>query len=152
MNLAFFAGRLGRDAQTRQVGETTATSFSLATDAYVNGEKRTEWVDCTIWGERGERLEAILVKGKQVSVAGRIGVRTYESNGETKAVLTLRVSEITLQGGGQDSAGDAGARRQPAAAPRQQAAAAPRQEPRTSTTSSTSAPAADTFDDDDIPF
>lgn len=140
MNNTTFAGRLGRDATTRTVGDTTATSFALAVDDYFKGEKLTQWVDCTIWGERGQRLADVLVKGKQVTVRGKVGLRTYQSNaGEFKATLTLNVADITLQGGGQS---EGAPRREPAATqPARQASQPP----------ATTAPASD-FSDDDIPF
>lgn len=104
MNNCTFAGRLGRDAKTRNVGDTQATSFSLAVDEYAGrGERRTLWVDCTIWGERGAKLAEFLAKGTPVAVSGQAGVRTYEGQGGTNAVLTLRVAEIALLGSKADS-------------------------------------------------
>jgi single-strand DNA-binding protein len=144
LNNATFAGRLGRDAETRQTTNSTATGFSLAVDEFNGQEKTTLWVDCTMWGERGERLEKHLTKGKQVTVSGRVGIRQYESNGETKSVLTLRVAEVTLQGGGEPT-GERTERQASRPAATTQAPA--RQAP----TTSKPAPTQD-FGDDDIPF
>lgn len=143
MNNANFAGRLGRDAETRKAGETTATGFSLAVDERgPGGEKQTLWIDCTVWGTRGEKLEEFLTKGKQVAVSGRVGIRQYDSQGETRAVLTLRVAELTLMGGGERTEGSERAAPASAPAKQQPARAAPAARP---------APAQD-FADDDIPF
>lgn len=151
MNNATFAGRLGRDAELRHTtGGHQVANFSLAVDERgPGGDKLTLWVDCSLWGDRAEKLVDYLKKAKQVAVSGRIGVRTYEAQGETRAVLTLRVSELTLLGGGErEEGGERPARTsQPArpaagqSAPRAQPAARP----------APAAPAAD-FADDDIPF
>ena len=98
MNNATFAGRLGRDAEIRhtQSGQSV-TSFALAVDEYAGkGEKKTLWVDCSWWGERGEKLAQYLTKGSPLTVSGQVGVREY--NG--KAYLTLRVWDVTLMGKG----------------------------------------------------
>lgn len=104
MNNATFAGRLGRDAELRhtQNGDPVV-SFSLAVDEYAGkNERRTLWVDCSMWGKRAESLVQYLAKGAPVTASGQVGVRAYESRGETRPVLTLRVSELTLMGGKSD--------------------------------------------------
>lgn len=136
MNALNIAGRVGKAAETRQVGDTTATSFSVATDKRgKGGEKETLWFDCTIWGDRGKAVGPYITKGTTVAVSGEVGVRQYEANGESRVSLTVRVSELTLLGGGEKSEG--GQQRQGAAKP------AARQAP---------AKTADDFDSDSIPF
>lgn len=100
MNNATFAGRIGRDAEVRHTsGGKPVAGFPLAVDEYAGqGEKKTLWVDCSMWGERAEKLAQYLAKGVPVAVSGQVGLRTYESNGQTKASLTLRVAELTLLG------------------------------------------------------
>lgn len=145
MNVATFAGRLGKAAETRRTGNNNAvTGWSLAVDEYAGGgEKRTLWIDCSMWGDRGTMLAQYLTKGANVTVTGQVGVRTYDSNGETKAVITLNVRDVTLQGGRQDSEGD----RQ---APQQRQQQAPRQQAQQQRPApQQSAPP---VDDDDIPF
>ena len=134
MNALNIAGRVGKAAETRQVGDTTATSFSVATDKRgKGGEKETLWFDCTIWGDRGKAVGPYITKGTTVAVSGEVGVRQYEANGESRVSLTVRVSELTLLGGGEKA--EAAPQRAPAGrAPARQA------------------PAADQFDSDSIPF
>jgi len=144
MNVATFAGRIGRDAVVRSTSNSNVTGWSIAVDEYAGGgEKRTLWVDCSMWGDRGEKLAQYLTKGANVTVTGQVGCRMYESNGETKAVLTLSVRDVTLQGGRQDSEGE----RQ---APQQRQQQAPRQQAQQQRPApQQSAPP---VDDDDIPF
>lgn len=138
MNNLTIAGRLGRDAELRytQSGKPVL-GFAVAVDKRgPNGEKGTEWVDCSVWGDRGEKLAEYLTKSKVVAVSGEAGVRAYMGkDGKPVAALTLRVIELTLLGGGSEGGerpqrqGGGGAK--PAGAP---------------------APAEHFPDDDEIPF
>lgn len=103
MNNATFAGRIGRNAEVRNTNDKTVANFSVAVDEYAGqGEKKTLWIDCALWGDRATKLSLYLTKGTPVAVSGRVGVRTYDSNGETRAALTLRVSDVTLLGSKSD--------------------------------------------------
>ncbi|MDF3607513.1 single-stranded DNA-binding protein [Paracoccus sp. DMF-8] len=90
------AGRITRDAVTRttQQGDKV-TGFSVAVDDGFGQNKRTLFFDCSLWGKRGESLSQYLMKGASVTVAGDLSTREHEG----KTYLTIRVSEITLQGG-----------------------------------------------------
>ena len=99
MNNLTIAGAIGRDAQTRttQTGETV-TGFSVAVS---NGKDRdATWFDCSLWGDRGPKLAPYLLKGKRVTVSGRISARAHEG----KAYLQLAVSQVTLQSSRDDGA------------------------------------------------
>lgn len=99
-----FAGRVGRDAETRttQAGESV-TSFTVAVDTGWGDRKATQWIDCTIWRDRGVKLAPYIKKGQNVTVRGRPSVRTYTNqSGEPKAILQCTVDEIALQGGKRD--------------------------------------------------
>jgi len=94
MNSCTFTGRLGKDAETRDVdvSDTTVTSFSLASDVGYGEKKSTVWLDCSIWGKRGATLQPALVKGAEITVIGELSEREYtNSQGETKKALSLRV-------------------------------------------------------------
>jgi len=96
MKQIIVAGKLGKDAELRltQNGDKLA-SFSVAVDDGYGQNKRTLWFDCTIFGKRGETLAPMLSKGTPVTVSGDLSTR--EHNGKT--YLTVRVNELTLQGG-----------------------------------------------------
>lgn len=151
MNNATFAGRLGRDAETRETQSGhKVTGFSLAVDEYAGqGERRTLWIDCSMWGERGAKLAEFLAKGTPVAVSGQVGVRTYEAQGETRAAITLNVRDVTLLGSKQD--GERTDRQAPqrreASPQRQEYSQAPRRQ-----AAPAQQPPVDDFADDDIPF
>ena len=120
--------RIGRDAQTRYTqGGKAVTGFSVAYDNGWGDNKQTVWLDCSIWGERGEKVAASLTKGTQIVVEGDIGTREHDG----KTYVTLNVRDVTLVGG----RGEGGGRAQ---SPTQ------RQAPQQS--------AGDDFPDDAIPF
>lgn len=111
------AGRITRDAVTRttQQGDKV-TGFSVAVDDGFGQNKRTLFFDCNLWGKRGDSLAQYLVKGASVTVAGDLSTREHDG----KTYLTIRVSEITLQGGksdGQQRGGGYGAGGSPSSQP-----------------------------------
>lgn len=95
MKALTIAGRLTKDATTRDAGSDKVTGFSVAVDDRSSGSKSTLFFDCSLWGKRGETLAQYLTKGSSVTVSGDLGTREYEG----KTYLTLRVDQVTLQGG-----------------------------------------------------
>jgi single-strand DNA-binding protein len=96
------AGRLTRDAENRTAGSDNVTGFSVAVDDRQGKEKSTLFFDCNLWGKRGESLSQYLTKGSSVTVSGDLSTR--EHNGKT--YLTVRVADVTLQGGKPQSGED----------------------------------------------
>lgn len=134
MNNFSAVGRIGRDAVTRftQAGKAV-TGWTLAVDRGFGDNKQTVWLDCTLWGERGQKLAEHISKGDRLGVVGEIGTREHDG----KTYVTLDVKDVTLLGGKQEgqSGGTSGRRggQEQRERPQQQA------------------PVSD-FDDDSIPF
>jgi len=89
------AGRITRDAETRSAGSDTVTGFSVAVDDRQQKEKSTLFFGCSLWGKRGEALQQYLTKGTSVTVSGDLSKREHDG----KTYLTIRVADVTLQGG-----------------------------------------------------
>lgn len=88
-------GRIGRDAVTRHTASGKAvTGWSLAVDVGWGENKTTLWLDCALWGDRGEKIVGYLTKGAQIGVTGEIGTRDHEG----KTYVTLNVGDVTLVG------------------------------------------------------
>jgi len=129
----FGVGRLGRDAETRNAGETTVTGFSVALDGYAGGEKIVTWVDCSMWGTRGARMQPYLTKGTAVGLSGDGRLELYtKRDGSQGAKITCRIDSLEFAGSKQD-------------------AEEQRPAPRASSPPPPSTPTSD-FDDDGIPF
>lgn len=84
---------LGKDAVTRYTAAGKAvTGFSAAIDSGFGDNKKTLWLDCSLWGERGEKLAPYLLKGTKHLVQGELGTREHEG----KTYITVDVKEIKL--------------------------------------------------------
>jgi len=92
-------GRVGRDAELRDAGNSKVLGFALAVDSGFGNNKQTLWFDCSLWGERGASLSQYIVKGQELAVTGEIGMA--EKSG--KMYLKLRVGDVTLIGGKPDA-------------------------------------------------
>jgi single-strand DNA-binding protein len=136
MNCFSGIGRIGKDAVLRHTGNGKAVlGWSLAIDKGWGDNKQTVWLDCALWGDRGEKLADKILKGDRLGVAGELGTREHDG----KTYITLDVREVTLLSGKPEQ-GNAGGPVKSHGAPRQQRQARNEE----------SQPA--TFDDDDIPF
>ena len=100
MNVFNAIGRVGKDAIVRytQSGKAVA-GWSLAVDDGWGQNKQTVWLDCSLWGDRAEKLAPFITKGAQIGVTGSIGTREHDG----KTYVTLRVADVTLIGGKSES-------------------------------------------------
>jgi len=99
-----FHGRLGKDSELRQVGDTSVLNFSVANDTGFGEKKVSTWYNCALWGKQGERLEQYLVKGKAVFIAGELQPRPYTSkDGLDKLSLDVRINAIDFVGSKADA-------------------------------------------------
>lgn len=92
------AGGVTRDAVLRRTGDGKAVlGFSVGVDDGFGQNKRSLYFDCSVWGPRAEKLEPLVTKGAKVTVSGELSTREHDG----KTYLTIRVNDVTLQGGGQ---------------------------------------------------
>ena len=99
-------GTVGKDAQTRQAGQSSVTGFSVAVNSRRGREETTDWYECSLWGSRGEKLAQHITKGSQVAVSGELTTRKYESGGEMRTSLEVNVSGFTFAGGKREQSND----------------------------------------------
>ncbi len=103
------SGRVGQDAEVKNVGDTTVCSFSVAHTEKVYGatpSEKTIWVTCSIWGERGVKLAPYIVKGTFVVVEGTGGVNGYLNKNTGAAEAVIRCMVNSLEFGGKPTAGE----------------------------------------------
>ena len=110
MNNWSFTGNLGRDAETKYVGESSVTEFSVAVKSGYGDKATTTWAKCAMWGDRGEKVAQYLTKGQAVGIVGELTLREYvKKDGGNGASLEVRVSDMTLLGKkGDGDSGDNG--------------------------------------------
>lgn len=142
--------RLGRDAELRftQKGDAVcelalAVNYGRKGD---DGNRPTQWISASLWGQRAEALAPHLSKGKLLYVViEEPHIETYEGKNGAGSKMVGRIVSLEFAGGGQHQEGQP---RQQAPQQRQQPAQQPA--PR----SQQSQPAGGTWSgmDDDIPF
>ena len=106
-------GWLGQDSEIRTTqGGTKILKFSVGADVYDNGEKKTEWYNCSWFGTRAEKMCQYLKKGQSVSVNGTQSHSEFQrKDGTTGYSNNVSVSNLDLMGGsqgGQQSGGGGG--------------------------------------------
>jgi len=130
------------EAQTTPAGKRVL-KISFAYDIGWGDNKKAQFVDGALWGDRGEKIAQYLTKGTQFQViADDLESYTYQKKtGETVAAMRCKIVDVVLCGGRQDNVAQSGGY---APQPQQQSAPAPqRQQP---------SPAFDDCDDQNIPF
>jgi single-strand DNA-binding protein len=96
MNTCTFVGRIPRDAELKDVGANKVSNFSIGSDVGFGEKKKTMWIECGMWGKRGEALNDSLKKGQQVILVGELTTREYENNGQNKTSLSLNVQSLAF--------------------------------------------------------
>lgn len=97
MNLVVFSGNLAKDAKI--VNTSTGKQFCVTTLALREDlrpeDKPAVFIDIIIWGERAAKLAKYLIKGKAISVTGRLEIIKTQKNNYT--YVTPRVVVETLE-------------------------------------------------------
>ena len=84
MNNVTLIGRLTKDPELKysQSGKAFC-KFTLAVTRDYNREE-ADFINCVAWEKKAENIAEYLRKGSKLAIQGRISVRSYEHNGETK--------------------------------------------------------------------
>jgi single-strand DNA-binding protein len=101
MILAHIVGHLGKDAETKTVGESTVIQFSIASNSRrkIEGEYQniTDWVQVSHWAN--EKLASYLKKGVCVAVSGELILDSYtDKEGVKRANLKLIATNLQFTG------------------------------------------------------
>ena len=101
MNYVLIIGRLTRDVEIRQAGDSVAANFTVAIDRPTRdgAEKQADFPRVTVWGKQAENLDRYMSKGRQVIVFGRITTGKYEKNGQTHYTTGVTAERIEYAGG-----------------------------------------------------
>lgn len=102
-------GNVGRDPETREVGDSSVTNFSVAvTNRWKDrnsGEQRekTKWFRVSCWRGLADVTKRYVHKGMQVMVIGTIDTSAYMGkDGEPKASLDLTAQNVQFLSGSRD--------------------------------------------------
>lgn len=112
MNIVILHGRLTADPTIRQSNSGKSIAcFTVAVDGFKDkdGNKQTDFIRCTAFGQTGDMLARYWTKGKEILVEGNLRQNDYTDNNGTKhqsyQVIVNRVhfcgSKADNQQGGQ---------------------------------------------------
>lgn len=100
MNNWTVSGRLGKDAEEKQLQGGKVVNLSLAVDKRVKNqsgewEKSTQWVDVS-WFNANDGALQYMKKGAVVIVEGQPSVRAYLKDGAAVGVLEMKANRVEI--------------------------------------------------------
>ena len=151
INKVIITGNLTRDAELRS---TPSGAQLLNVGIAVNDRRRNrqtdQWedyanfFDCTMWGERAQKIAQYLTKGTKVAIEGRLHYSAWDdkNTGQRRSKVDITITDIEFMssrngggnGGGSASGGYAGNAQQQ------------------SSSNYSEGPAPSAYNDEDIPF
>lgn len=101
LNKAILMGRLTRDPELRHTQSNTAVcSFTLAIDRDrkdQNGERQTDFIDCTAWGKTAEFVAKWFNKGTMAIAVGRIQSRKWQDReGNNRTAIEVNCEDVSF--------------------------------------------------------
>lgn len=101
INRVNISGNLTRDPELRATaGGTQVLSFGVAVNDRRRNAQTGEWedypnfVDCTMFGTRAEKIANYIAKGSKVAIEGKLRYSSWERDGERRSKLEVVVDEI----------------------------------------------------------
>ena len=101
INRVAVSGHLTRDPELRvTTGGTQVLSFGIAVNDRRKNPQSGEWedypnfVDCTMFGTRAEKIQRYLSKGCKVAIEGKLRYSSWERDGQRRSKLEVIVEDI----------------------------------------------------------
>lgn len=113
VNHCTFIGNLGRDPEVNTTtGGKKVCKFSIGVN---EGKDKVTWVDIVAWEKLAETCATYLKKGRQVFVAGRYSIRSWDDKETGKKVYRSEIvaNHVTFLGGGDGERASGGGTRKP---------------------------------------
>lgn len=112
INRVMISGNLTRDAEIRSTQSGMAIlGFGVAVNDRRKNQQTGEWedypnfVDCTMFGTRGEKLQPYLTKGTKVAIEGKLRYSSWERDGQRRSKLGVIVDDLEFMSSRRDDAG-----------------------------------------------
>ena len=95
MNKVLLMGRLVKDPETRQAGETTVTRFSIAVDRRfkTEGGQAADFPSIVAFGKTAEFISKYFYKGMKIGIEGRLQTGNYTDKDGVKHYTTDVIAE-----------------------------------------------------------
>ena len=99
INKVIIVGRLGKEPELKDVGQSQVCKFSVATSEKwtdKNGQKqeRTEWHNIVVWGKLADICGTYLKKGSEVYIEGKLQTESYEKDGQKKYITNIVAATV----------------------------------------------------------
>lgn len=106
-------GRLTRDAELVNVGQTVKADLSIAVNrsrkqADGSWTDETSFFDFTLWGKTAEGLKPYLTRGKQIAVEGHLKQDRWEKDGQKFSKVSIVAENVQLLGGRSEGGSSSG--------------------------------------------
>ena len=117
INRVFITGNLTRDPEMRQTnGGMPIMGFGVAVNERRKNQQTGEWeddpvfLDCTMYGNRAERVCQYLAKGTKVSIDGRLRYSTWQDKetGQKRYKVDVVVNDIEFMSRREDNTAPSG--------------------------------------------
>lgn len=112
INRVAISGNLTRDAELRTTQSgVSILGFGVAVNDRRKNQQTGEWedypnfVDCTMFGTRAEKLQPYLAKGSKVALEGKLRYSSWESNGQHRSKIGVIVDDLEFMSSRRDDAG-----------------------------------------------
>ncbi|MBQ6395379.1 MAG: single-stranded DNA-binding protein [Atopobiaceae bacterium] len=113
INRVNISGNLTRDPELRTTtGGTSVLSFGVAVNDRRRNPQTGEWedvpnfIDCVMFGTRGEAVSRYLTKGSKVAIEGKLRYSSWERDGQRRNKIEVIVDEIEFLSRGQQGGGN----------------------------------------------
>jgi single-strand DNA-binding protein len=95
MNKVLLMGRLVKDPETRQAGETTVTRFSIAVDRRfkTEGGQAADFPSIVAFGKTADFISKYFYKGMKIGIEGRLQTGSYTDKDGVKHYTTDVIAE-----------------------------------------------------------
>ena len=94
VNVVVLQGNLTRDPETKVVGSTTVTSFTVANNQQSKDKEYTNFIDVECWGKLADSCAKYLGKGSKVLVEGQLIQQSWDSDNGKRIKVFVRANSV----------------------------------------------------------
>ena len=95
-NSILLTGRITKDLELKQAGQTQKCDFVLAVDRDFakEGQQKTDFINITVFGKTAENLCKYQSKGSKILVLGSLNIDQYKKDNENKTFTKVIANKI----------------------------------------------------------
>jgi single-strand DNA-binding protein len=98
INKIILVGRITKDPELKTIPSgSQVVNFSIAVNRNYtdpSGEKKTDFIECVIWGKQAENLSKYVKKGFLLGIEGKLQQKVYETESGTRYTYEVHCDSI----------------------------------------------------------